>query len=366
MAILASRRAVAAGLIAAVPVAAGVSWLARDTESLKRTAAMIRAPLDVSATGDARVSELVRFATLAPNSHNTQPWHFSGDADQIIMMPDPARATPVVDPDDHHMHVSLGAAAETLVVAASGYGLAARSAFDAKTGGIRTMLAPGATVSPLLASVTQRQSNRSTYDGTALDPSDRKALLHEAAGSGVELHMIEEAGAKAALRDLVVAGNITQMEDPAFVVELLSWLRFSEAAALARGDGLFAGCSGNPALPQWIGECIFPLVFTEPSETAKLVAQIDSAAALVLLVSAGDSPAHWVETGRVLARLTLRATELGLAHAHVNQALEVPAQRAAVAAMFGLAAGRPSILLRIGHAAPMPYAVRRPVADVLI
>jgi hypothetical protein len=143
-------------------------------------------------------------------------------------------------------------------------------------------------------------------------------------------------------------------------------LRFSEAEALDQKDGLFSGCSGNPAMPQWIGERVFPAVFKQSSETAKLITQIDSSAAFALLVSASDSPEHWIETGRVLARLTLRATDLGLAHAYLNQPIEVPAQRAALATLLGIATGRPSILLRIGRAASMPYALRRPVADVLI
>lgn len=365
MAILTSRRAITAGLVAAIPVAAGISWMTRDTTSLTEAGAAIRAPLDLSATGEARVSEMVRFATLAPNSHNTQAWRFSGDAEHIILTPDPARATPVVDPDEHHTFVSLGAAAETLAIAASAYGLSARPAFDVASRSIRIAFAPGAETSPLLPAVTQRQSNRSTYDGTPLSLPERAALTQIAEVSGTALHLVHDPTEKAGLRDLVIAANATQMDDPAFDAELLHWLRFSEAEALARMDGLFSGCSGNPAMPQWIGERIFPLVFKETSETVKLTTQIDSSAALVLLVSASDSAKHWVETGRVLARLTLHATDLGLAHAYVNQAVEVPAQRAAVAELLGIATGRPSILLRIGRAAPMPYALRRPVADVL-
>jgi len=49
---------------------------------------------------------LVHAATLAANSHNTQPWHFRIDEGQIGIHPDPARRCPAVDPDDHHLFVS--------------------------------------------------------------------------------------------------------------------------------------------------------------------------------------------------------------------------------------------------------------------
>ena len=218
----------------------------------------------------------------------------------------------------------------------------------------------------MLAAVTQRQSNRSLYDSTALTGAELAVLTRTVAGSDVALHLVTEAPTKSALRDLVIAANTAQMEDAAFVAELRHWLRFSEKAAQASSDGLFAGCSGNPSMPQWLGDTIFPLVFRTATETAKYMAQIDSSPVLALLVSATDTPASWVETGRALARLTLRATALGLAHAHVNQAVEVPAQRTALAALIGLTTGRPSILLRLGRAAPMPYALRRPVVDVTL
>ena len=56
--------------------------------------------------------ELVRFATLAANSHDTQPWKFSIKDSSISIAPDYARRCPIVDPDDHHLFVSLGCATE--------------------------------------------------------------------------------------------------------------------------------------------------------------------------------------------------------------------------------------------------------------
>jgi hypothetical protein len=70
-------------------------------------------------TGAALGRELVRCATLAPSSHNTQCWKFAIGANGrlITLLPDLARRCPAVDPDDHHLFVSLGCAAENLVQA---------------------------------------------------------------------------------------------------------------------------------------------------------------------------------------------------------------------------------------------------------
>jgi hypothetical protein len=56
--------------------------------------------------------ELVRYATLAPWSHNSQCCKFRLTQNAIAILPDLRRRCAVVDPDDHHLFVSLGCASE--------------------------------------------------------------------------------------------------------------------------------------------------------------------------------------------------------------------------------------------------------------
>ncbi|MEM7497662.1 MAG: Tat pathway signal protein [Pseudomonadota bacterium] len=363
-----TRRNILIGLGLAAGGGAIYAGSTRGRSRYEASAAALRVPLDLSATeADARNRELVRFATLAPNSHNTQPWRFDAVGDRIVIRPDLGRRCPVVDPDDHHLWVSIGCAVETLAIAASAYGFAADTAFlDGPDPGIEVMLGAG-TVSvpdPLLAAIPRRQSTRSAFEGPALSHAEGRTLLAAAEGPGVSFRIIE-GRPKDALRDLVMTANGTQMSDPAFLAELETWIRFSQAQALETGDGLFARSSGNPAVPAWIGRIAFPHILDPESESRRYGAHIDSSAALGLFVSAADRPAGWVETGRAFQRLALTATGLGLAHAHVNQAVEVPEVRQEIATLFGIGTGRPSLLIRIGRAADMPFSLRRPVASAM-
>lgn len=79
--------------------------------------------------------ELVRYATLAPSSHNTQCWKFALDDRHISILPDLSRRCPAVDPDDHHLFVSLGCAAENLVQAGLIHGWNSEVHFDQAAGG---------------------------------------------------------------------------------------------------------------------------------------------------------------------------------------------------------------------------------------
>ena len=350
----------AAGAAAIIGVA-GFWRQVRAADLYATTAAAARAPLDLAATGPERLAELVRMATLAPNSHNTQAWRFAAVPGGVQIAVDPARRTPVVDSDDHHLFVSLGAAVETLIIAATAYGITA-TPIVAADGTVTLTFAEGATPSALLPAITRRQSHRGLYDGTALTDPDRMALTSEPA-----LRLIEDAATRSALRDLTVAAYGAQMADAAYRAELKTWLRFSQGAALETHDGLFSGCSGSPALPQLLGESLFGVLVTATGQSEALAAQIDSSPALALLVSDPDTAAGRIETGRRLARIGLAATAQGLAMAHVNPAIENPDSRAEVARICGVTSGRPSLLLRLGRAPdPLPYSLRRPPAQILL
>jgi hypothetical protein len=213
--------------------------------------------------------DLIRYATLAPNGHNTQPWRFRTVENGLAILPDFDRRTPVVDPDDHHVFVSLGCATENLAIAAGATGRAGDLAFDPSGGG----------------KVLFRF-------GTANGASDLRLLAAAATIPGVDLVLITERPQMDRLRDLVIAGNTTQIGDTAFVTELKHWLRFSAA-------------SGNPALPEWMGPWLFDRVFTVKAETARDSAQIASSAGIAVFVGAEVDPASWMQVGRACQRFAL-------------------------------------------------------------
>jgi hypothetical protein len=365
------RRLMAAGAVAGIGVAGGLAL--HSSRSAQRTYedAVQRTwrPIETSAaTPDARMREIVRCATLAPSSHNTQCWRFRIGERAVSMLPDLQRRCPAVDPDDHHLFVSLGCAAENLLQAAAAMGLHGDPVFDAAAdGALEIALAPGkALPSPLFDAIPRRQSTRTEFDGKPLSNDDLRMLEAAGTGNGVRVELITEPRAMAAVLEFVVQGNTAQMRDAAFVRELKQWMRFNGAQAAASGDGLFSACSGNPTGPEWLGSRMFDLFFKEKTENDKYARQVRSSAGIAVFVSETDDRAHWVEAGRAFERFALQATALGIRNAHLNQPVEVASLRPAFARLIGVASGRPDLVIRFGRGPEMPRSLRRPVEAMLV
>jgi len=346
-----------AGATALTPHQAFADWPTTYDDAVRS----VWAPLRV----DGGPKELVRYATLAANSHNTQPWTFRISAGRIAIAPDFSRRCPAVDPDDHHLFVSLGCAAENLVHAAAAAGLKAVPELIDTIVSISLEPAPP-TRSPLLEAIPIRQSTRAVYDGKPVANETLRLLEQAGMVDGVAVTIITDRTKIDSVADYVVEGNSAQMRDAAFMSELKGWLRFNDADALATMDGLFSRASGSPALPRWLVGPLLRWVFSERGENHKYLAQIRSASGVAVFASNRSDRTHWVEAGRACQRFALQATALGLKCAFINQPVEVAAIRGQFAAFLGIGDRRPDLVMRFGYGPELPRSLRRPVGQVIL
>jgi len=335
----------------------------------QRVARAMRGPSQPAADRATAMRDLVRQASLAPSSHNTQCWRFQIAEKSIAIVPDLTRRCPAVDPDDHHLFVSLGCATENLVHAALATGLHAEPRFDASGDGIIAVnLEPTRQrTTPLSQAIAERQCTRGDYDGQPISPADLRQLQQAGSGDGVSVRMLTARPAMESVLEYVVAANTAQMNDAAFVEELKQWIRFGSDEALRTGDGLFAGTTGNPTMPRWLGSRAMSLFFKPKSENERYARQVRNSAGIAVFVSERSDKPHWVESGRCYERFALQATALGIRNAFVNQPVEVGALRPQFAQWLDLTAGeRPDLVVRFGRGPAMPWSMRRPLQDVLV
>jgi hypothetical protein len=324
-----------------------------------------RRPLETGTTVSAQMRELIRYATLAANGHNTQPWKFAIRKTAIEIHPDHTRRLPVVDPDDRELWICLGCALENLLVAARAAGFAPEVTYPDAADFIHIRLtADTRQSSPLLGAIQLRQNTRSEYDGRPVKTADLDQVQALPLEPGVVLRFVTNPNALETVLEYVNQGNLRQFADKAFMEELIHWLRFNKKEALASLDGLCTRASGNPAVPRWLGQMFVAGI--KPQQQADADARkLRRSAGAVLVASSSDDKTAWVRTGQVYERMALKMTTLNIKSAFLNQPFEVGELRSQFQSAMGLGSSLPQSLVRFGYADLMPRSLRRPVEQVL-
>ena len=249
-----------------------------------------------------------------------------------------------MDPDDHHLWVSLGCAAENLLQAAPAFGLH----------GVPTVTGEGIHIqfdsmpvqrTELFNAIPRRQSTRAEYDSRPLRSDEARQLETAAGGPAVGVQLLTTRKELDQIRDFVIAGNSAQMADPAFVRELKDWIRFSKEEAVERRDGLFTGSSGNAAVPSWLGSSMF---FAQKAENDKYARHLGTSAGVAVFAARQPNPTGWIAAGRACERFLLQAAALDARTAFINQPVEVKTVRAQFASAIGLGDQRPDMVVRFG------------------
>jgi len=309
---------------------------------------------------------LIHNATLAANSHNSQPWKFAIKDNAIEIHPDYTRRLPVVDPNDRELWISLGCALENLLIAAQAVGYSAELNYPVTTDFIHVELTPDTPKhDTLVESIPLRQSTRSEYDGRSVNTFDFDQLQKIPLESSVALQFVSTPGDMGKLGEYVNQGTLIQYADKAFVEELIHWLRFNRREILNNLDGLYSVCSGNPEVPRWLGALF--VSGTDAQQQADLdVKKLRSSSGAIIIHSATEDKVSWVRTGQVYERLALKMTSLNIKSALLNQPIEVSTLRGQFQSAMGLGGSIPQLLMRFGYAEAMPISVRRPQEQVLL
>lgn len=339
-----------------------------STDDYNKAASDGRRPSIAQAGGVLDTRELIRYATLAASSHNTQPWRFRIRQDSITILPDLSRRCPAVDPDDSHLFKSLGCAAENLVHAAAAQGFSADVRFDPGEDGVVVLLNRdvSAHATDLSRAVAKRQCVKTAYDGTALGAPELELLEKAGEGRNVRAVMLLSAAQKGTVIDYVTRGNSAQLTDRAFRDELVSWIRFNPAEAIRTGDGLSGRTGGQPALPTWLATRIIGLVLTPKRQAETDATNIRSSAGVAVFVSRQDDKAAWVEVGRACERFALQATVLDVRTAFINQPIEVRSLRPQFESWLNLSGEHALLMVRFGHGPTAPFSLRRSIDDVIL
>jgi len=306
---------------------------------------------------------LVRYALLAPSSHNTQPWNFRLGQDEISLFIDPNRWLKVADADRRELYISAGCALENLLIAAEHYGyghqvhycpepgndnLAAVIKLTPRQGRRSPFREPGQ-----FMAITERHTNHKIYKERPISQADLEFLQYGCNQDGVWLFITADAALKRRVDELIIRGDALLFANPAWREELGYWM----------GQGVFGA--------SWLMSKMTQLAVTYVN-LGQGVAKKDSellmsAPALALLASEKDDRPSQIRAGQIFERVCLRAQGLGIRVQPMSQILEVPELKQELAGLIPVQELIPQHAFRLGYAEPEPeHTPRRPLEELLV
>jgi len=326
-------------------------------------------PASASATDKARFA--VRYAILAPSSHNTQPWQFIINGDELLVCADRTRSLANIDPFDRELIISCGAALLNLRVALAHFrvpvaittfpqssdpDIVARIAFPTSGSMLKDL-------AELFNAITKRTTNRRPFSSEDVPAAIMERLKTAAKSEGVDVAFAQDLVQLERLATLIAEADRRQFDDPRFRRELASWIHPSRST-----DGMPAASQGLRALTDAATPIIALAIRTFDLGNGVAAAHeelVRGSPLLVALSTSMDNNEGWLGAGLGLQRLLLVAAEAGYSASYLNQPIEVPDLRTELAKELSID-GYPQLLLRVGRGQPVSHSPRRPMSDVLI
>jgi nitroreductase len=271
--------------------------------------------------------DCLRAAAAAPSIHNTQPWLFRPRGNAVDVLVDRRRQLTVLDPDGREMLVSVGAAVFNL-----------RVAVRAHAGGSRVRLLPDPAEPDLAATldidraVPESEAARALAAAIPLRHTNRRPFADRPVPYGTMEELAGAATAEAATLlavDPVLRSGIFSLtrnaenrmrSNPRYRAELAAW---TTPGGVGRQDGVPRQAFGPRDPHVAIPLRDFALGHGFPTATVAF----EPEPTLILLFTAGDTPADWLRAGAALQRVLLTATLRGLAATPLSQLLEIPRLR---------------------------------------
>jgi len=316
-------------------------------------------PRDGSPTD--KLKFLVRYAMLAPSGHNIQPWKFTVREDEIYVLADKTRWAKGIDPNQRELHIGIGCALESLLVAAEhfGYGHQATYFPEARREEFiaRVKLTPGGQPSPyrdasLFQAITARHTSRSNYNGKPLSKQDFDRLQNCWVEPGLWLHMTSDLEVREKVKELLIRGHVLSMGDPIFRKETAYWI----------GQGVFA----FPRPLAKMMQIAFPYMNVGWAMAPVDTRLVMTAPVWAVICSKVNDREAQVKTGQVFARFCLTATALGIRVHPMSPVVEYPELKAQVTKLLPKPDMIPQHAFRVGYAEPVKSpAPRRQLSEVL-
>jgi nitroreductase len=311
---------------------------------------------------------LLRYAILAPSSHNVQPWLFAVRDNQVELRADRARGLRFLDPGNRQMTIGCGCALHHLLVAGQHFGLRLQCDILPNPEDQDLMArvihegdcVPDDDNEGLFEAIPRRRTNRQLFRDESLRHGMEHGLRDAAVAEGAWLHFLHDVRELEAIADLVADGDRRQWAEKRFRLELAAWTHPGESPS---GDGIPGYAMADSDLLSVAGPMIIRTFDLGDGQAAKDRDVARYSPALAVMGTSGDGVTDWVKAGMALSRLLLFARQHGIDASFLNQPVEWADLREQLARRLGRR-DHPQAILRMGYGPEVSPTPRRTVDEV--
>lgn len=299
-----------------------------------------------------RLLFLLKFAVLAPSSHNSQPWEFSVRGKKIILSANLNRSLPKSDPNHRQLIISLGCVLENLLVSAHYFGYDTIVDYlDEENKPIRAQVIFNFTREQsrdpdhLFLSITSRSTNRNGYDTRMPDWTFLSSTIRAAEDLGIAVTVVSDAVRKKKISELVVAATATAMGNLDFRNELSNYLKSNFTSSPLGMPGFGFG------LPDPVS-MFFPML-VRVINVGKLTKKRDEDLLInhtpaFIVISSSDSRLNWIRVGQIYERIALLSEKNGMRTAPLASVIQIDEYYKNLKEVIGTNL-RPQFFFRIGY-----------------
>ena len=341
---------------------------------------------------------LSTLGTLAPNTHNSQPWRFAltPEKNEIEVYADHAAILPASDVRGRQAAISIGCAIENMVIAAEYLGYTAHPAAhtvdtkDMQPRGKKsaahryihlstikytknTLRTVASADKKRFMSIWTRKVTRAEYDPhTPIPKKIGRELEAAASDNKVKLHTITDPVRRRALAELQAQADGFVINSPKFSKELGAWMLPNDTNACLGMPGIGFGLQDKQA--QRIHRGLLEQEPLEPEDGLRFAIAgklgMETAPLIGLITISKDEVADWMRAGRTLQNILLTLESEGISAAIHAGLAEVGLVNKMLAVMIGTRR-KIAVIFRAGWAhnpehRTRPHSPRRPIEEVII
>lgn len=334
----------------------------------------------------------IQWATLAPNTHNVQPWAFfiSEKSYQITVYLDRSRVLPASDKDGRQSVISIGCALENILVAAAAYGkkCSLHILENEKDKYTPTSLEDTLRYTPiaeltfeasiptdnqLLKAISNRKVMRAEYDREKIiDETILQKIQEAGKHPGIELHLIGDPIRRQAMAEFQGQADSYVINSKKFSRELGDWLLPNESTSSLGMPGIGFGLQNDEALR--LHRALRGEESLQPEDGLKFALAgkiaMEKSPFIGFLTAEKDDPQHWIAAGQALEHIFLTCTQFEICTAVHAGIVEVALVNRIFAATLGTSK-RITAVFRMGYIKnpkdlQRPHPPRLPVDEVLL